>query len=291
VLSPASDRLIADVRAWVVAADTASLDLAARFPGARGLEPVLGEMPSDDELLRASFHARLAEMIEAWRDCVVLARHLRDGGTAPAPLRAVLADERAPAAPRLRHGGVVGSHREFGDPAALRVLDRYELARWRYRGDDGVDFASFFAGMDDPRARSTRWRSGGADATVVTGIYLFGIVPQVHDFSTLMLVLAPTFLVIGYFMAIPRWTMRMVPLAMGINGTLGIQEGFSPSFAGFMNSSLASIVGVLTASLVTRLVRSVGAISPRGGSSASPNAILPARRGPNRRWRCRPGPG
>lgn len=261
VLSPASDRLIADVRAWVVAADTASLDLAASLSRrARGLEPVLGEMPSDDELLRASFHARLAEMIEAWRDCAVLARHLRDGGTAPAPLRAVLADERAR---RL--------HRDYGMAVwsgltaslAILLLCGFWIATSWPDGGTAVMmasiFASFFAGMDDPSREINKVAIWWSYATVVTGIYVFGIVPQVHDFSTLMLVLAPTFLVIGYFMAIPRWTMRMVPLAMGINGTLGIQEGFSPSFAGFMNSSLASIAGVLTASLVTRLVRSVGA--------------------------------
>ena len=80
-----------------------------------------------------------------------------------------------------------------------------------------------------------------------------------HDFEILALVLAPTLLLFGVLISMPR-TMG-IGLALAANGstTLALQGAFNADFGSYANANLALMVGMYAAAIVTRLVRSAGA--------------------------------
>lgn len=258
---PASTaEVMQDITGWVEQGGHASLtaadDLARRV---RALEPRLGGEPDFAVLALVSLHARLAELIETYRDCMALARHIRTAAPVPPTLEPLLASAQSHAL-----------HRDYamaawsGASAMLAILT--VCAFWIASGwpDGGTAamltaiFMCFFAAMDDPAKAIDSFAFFWALSVPIAGFYIFAIMPMLHGFAMLALVLAPVLLALGVLIAQPRYTTRALPVAMGIAGSLGIQETFAPDFAQFANGSLAGIIGVIAASLVTRLVRSVG---------------------------------
>ncbi len=98
-----------------------------------------------------------------------------------------------------------------------------------------------------------------AVAIVMIGVYLFAILPFVHDFEMLALALAPAYLLIGLMISMPGTTLK--GLALGANGStlMALQGSYSADFASFANTSVAFLVGMSLAAVLTRLMRSVGA--------------------------------
>ena len=90
-------------------------------------------------------------------------------------------------------------------------------------------------------------------------VYDFAILPRVDSFAELSLVLLPAGLIIGVLISRPAtFGTGMVLGAFG-STQLALENGYQADFAGFANSSLALVVGLGSALVVTRLIRSVGA--------------------------------
>lgn len=257
-LSPDLVRLVSDIRIWLETSDERPFEradaLAAR---ARALEPEPAATPDFDQLLLASLHVRLAELIEAYRDCLALSRHLRGDPDVPAPQ---LLDSARAHDLHLDIGMAAWS----GTTAALAILTvcaGWIATGWEHGGTAAMItaiFMCFFASMDDPARALDSFAFYTALSIPVAAIYLFAILPQMHSFEMLALSLSPLLLGLGILAAIPKWTPRAMPLLLGVAGSLGIQESFSPNFVQFANSSLAMVLGVVASALVTRLIRSVG---------------------------------
>jgi uncharacterized membrane protein YccC len=116
----------------------------------------------------------------------------------------------------------------------------------------------FFATMDDPVPAQRGFFVWTLASLPLGAAYLFAILPMVHSFVTLVLVLAPPFVGLGMLMAQPQWYGRMVPLMIGIAGSLALTNEFSADAAGFINGSVAQLAGVLMAIVCTRVFRSIG---------------------------------
>ena len=94
---------------------------------------------------------------------------------------------------------------------------------------------------------------------VVDAILLFGVLPLVSDFVTLALALAPPFLIGGVLVAMPATANGGRAFTANAATLLALQSAYTADFPGFANSSLAFLLGLGLAAIVTRLIRSVGA--------------------------------
>jgi len=85
------------------------------------------------------------------------------------------------------------------------------------------------------------------------------VLPRIDGFPMLVLVLAPTFLLIGIGIARPALTGFATGIAIIGATLLSLQTIYSADFPSYVNGSLASIAGMGIAAIVTGIIRSVGA--------------------------------
>ena len=118
---------------------------------------------------------------------------------------------------------------------------------------------SFFATLDDPVPQMLAFLGDVLVGFVLAGLYLFVILPQIAGFPVLVLALAPFYLLVGAFIAVPATFMRALSIALNGTMMLTLTDSYSADFAGFINTSAAAALGILVAAGVTALVRSVDA--------------------------------
>ncbi|CCF69443.1 FUSC family protein [Xanthomonas citri] len=119
--------------------------------------------------------------------------------------------------------------------------------------------AAFFAAQDDPAPSMLSFLTWAVVASVVAGIYQFGIFPAIHDFPTLVLVLAAGFLPLGALLHRPKSMLITLPLVVNLTALLSLQNTYSANLQSFVNAAVAMVLGIGFAVVLTRLFRSVGA--------------------------------
>lgn len=252
--------LLDDMAAWLTSGTTDPVEAARLKARASEIEPGLGERASWDDLVRASLLARLRDFIDLRQDARLLQRHIADG----TPVTETLAFRYTAAARTIRHRDH-GMALLSGIGAFLSIL--LTCAIWIATGwPDGAGApmmaavgCSFFAAQDDPAPFIVGFANSAIVGALGAGAYLFAVLPLATTFEMLTLALAPGLLLCGVFMT----QSRTAPMAMGaaVNGSamIALQSSYTGDFAAFTNSSIAVILGMWSAALVTRLVRSVGA--------------------------------
>ncbi len=259
-LSGETRHLIADTADWVALGIAAPLadatTLAAR---ARALEPDLTADADEPTRLLISLHARLADMIHVYRDCRILSRHIVTGNTLATEAAELAAQKTRPVF-HLDPGMAIWS----GISAATAILALcafWIITGWTHGGTAVMMtaiFMCFFASMDDPAKAIQGFAVATLGAVPIAALYLFAILPRLDGFAMLALTLAPFLLIAGVLMAMPRYTARALAVILGAVGSLALQESYRADFTSFANGAIALIGGVLTASIITRLIRSVG---------------------------------
>ncbi|WP_407465744.1 FUSC family protein [Xanthomonas campestris] len=119
--------------------------------------------------------------------------------------------------------------------------------------------AAFFAAQDDPAPSMVSFLTWAVVASVVAGIYLFGIFPAIHDFPMLVLVLAAVFLPLGALLHRPKTMLIALPLVVNLTALLSLQNTYNANIQSFVNAAVAIVLGIGFAVVLTRLFRSVGA--------------------------------
>ncbi|MEA9783988.1 FUSC family protein [Xanthomonas campestris] len=119
--------------------------------------------------------------------------------------------------------------------------------------------AAFFAAQDDPAPSMLSFLTWAVVASVVAGIYLFGIFPAIHDFPMLVLVLAAVFLPLGALLHRPKTMLIALPLVVNLTALLSLQNTYNANIQSFVNAAVAMVLGIGFAVVLTRLFRSVGA--------------------------------
>ncbi|MCK9687248.1 FUSC family protein [Scleromatobacter humisilvae] len=262
-LAPDVTALLARTAAWLradaaTAQDAALDDLLAEL---RALGADAATCKPWARALRISLAVRLEELIHGWRDAKSLRRDI-DAGLAGA-------------VPPRRHGEPFGNrvlHKDVG----LALLSSFAavlaiclccaawiVAAWP-AGSAAAMFAavfcSFFATMDDPVPAIRNFMRFMIWSVPVSALYVLVLLPLVHDFGMLVLVIAPTFLVLGLFIARAATAPSALAMLFGVAGTLSIHDTQATvDLPVFLNSTLAQVLGIFAAALVTRLVRTVGA--------------------------------
>lgn len=256
-----SVRTLLSDAAWWLRADITEPALAEQLRDrSRALDPKLGPKSSWNDLIEASLLVRFRDFIDLRQDTRQLQHLLRDGQPLTGPPKFNFT-ARAQSIRHRDHGMALLS----GVGAFLSIL--VACAMWIGTGwPDGAAApliaavaCSFFATFDDPAPYIVAFANAAIIGAVGAGIYLFAVLPNATVFEMLVLALAPWLIACGLFMAQPA----TAPFALGVavnGGTmLAIQNGAVGEFTPFANSAIAIMVGIWTAAIVVRLVRSVGA--------------------------------
>ena len=236
--------LLADTRQWLESgarSDGEAKTLASR---ARMLEPAA---PSSwTAMLLANLLVRLNELIRSHSACGALRTLIADPhAIPPREIEAVL--RRAGHRPLHRdHGVAIRS--ALGVATAVVLLCTVWIATaW----PDGASAAliagavgAILASIGGDSATGWKLLIGAVVATMVCLLYDFAIFPRVTDFAPLVMVLAPTLLLMGGMMTMPP----TAPYALGFMVTLptsiGLVDRYSSSLDALLNGNMAQFAGM-----------------------------------------------
>jgi uncharacterized membrane protein YccC len=249
------------VRAWTLREEGSEEDAARIVANLRSRTPVIDEAASWQDIVLDNLLDRLCDLVQAHHDVRQLQLAMKSGSR------------------RLSHTLMAGPGRRRRPPfhrdAYLAFLSAFAafvaimLCCWAWiqlgwiEGSAGAMYAalicSFYASQDDPAPSIAAFLWITVLSVPVVALYQFVILPSIDGFTLLAASLAPPMFVVGYFLAGPATAARAIAAAMGISNGLALAETFSPDFAGFANTNVALVLGLLAALLITRLFRSVGA--------------------------------
>ncbi|MHC2337789.1 FUSC family protein [Bradyrhizobium sp. USDA 4454] len=258
---PELRRLLGNLADWIVEEDRQRqsgeqirVAIAERQSALDGLAP-------RERIITISLLLRLRELVDISADC----RAVGDAIAAGRDIATV------PLAFRPESGAAPVRHRDHGmalwSAAGAAVAILICCGLWIATGwPDGASApmmaavaCSFFAAQDEP-ARSIRaFGMFSLVAIVVVAIYQFALVPGITHVEVLIAALAPTFLAYGVLIAQPKTAPIGMALAVNTATLLALQSTYSADFASFANSSVAFLLGIVIAEIVTRIARGVGA--------------------------------
>ncbi len=252
------ETLVEDIRHWLEAAtDSPTHDqLRTRISA---LKPqVDGDL---QHLQLASLLLRLEELVDLWADCRALHQAIEQG-SAPQHASHYRINTRSVSESRhVDYGMAVFSALSAGI-ALMSYCVLWIGLGWEGGGNGAMMAAvaaAFFAAQDDPAPSMMSFLLWAVVASVVAGIYLFGIFPAVHDFGLLVLLLAVVFLPLGVLLHHPRTMLFALPLTVNLVALLSVQNTYSANIQSFVNAAVAMFIGIGFAVVMTRLFRSVGA--------------------------------
>lgn len=256
-------RLIDDLHDWVGETTVATPEALQDFLNRIALlRPVLDSAFDGEHLLRDSLLLRLKELAELWYDSCALRQSIAEG--TPAPVLAFGIDLRRLVRAENRH--IDWSMLVFSALAPGATLFVYCLLWITLGWSDGSYGAmmaavasAFFAAQDDPAPNIVAFMIWVTMSALISGVYLFGILPAIHDFVPLVLVAAPYFLLVGLLTIRPRLFLPGMILAINVASLIAVQNRYIAEFSLYVNSSLSTIIGIMFAAIMTRLFRSVGA--------------------------------
>jgi uncharacterized membrane protein YccC len=203
---------------------------------------------------------RMSDLVEAWRDALLLAAYVRNP-LMPTPEINTLVRARA-RRPLHSDSGLALLSAFALMVAVLGVCAFWIVTAWP-SGAFAVLFASvfssFFASLDDPAPAIQNFLRWTFISLPIAAFYQFAVLPAIDGFAMLVLAFAPLYLVLGYMQADPNQFTRAMPLLIGVSGSLALQETYSEDFTSFINTYVAQIIGIAASLWSTRIFRSVGA--------------------------------
>ncbi|KQV51640.1 FUSC family protein [Massilia sp. Root335] len=251
----------------VVALTETPKDVALDAPGAAlrqridALEPAVNEELGWTGMIEVNLAARLRRLIDVCIETRALRQHIDAGvhGSLPEAVR------HLPGVPMsaLHHDRGMAVLSAFAAAVAvLACCAFWILTGWPSGAAAPMMTAvlcCFFSTQDNPVPfiKTFMWYS--IFSIPLSAVYLLGILPAVHGFESFILACAPTFLVLGVFVARPATYGRAIPFLFGICGTLAMVDTHNADMVSFMNSTLSQVVGYVAAAVTTSVFRTVGA--------------------------------
>ncbi|WP_186036212.1 FUSC family protein [Burkholderia gladioli] len=223
------------------------------------LQPTGDAMMSWDGALLSNALWRLRQVVDVWQDC--------------RSLRALIDNEAGVWQPRYRHWRLGGTERFYDRGmmlfSTLAAAGAIVLACWLWissgwnDGAGAVTLAAvaccFFAALDEPAPLVFRFFLSTCASVVLAGLYLFVVLPHVHDFVMLVLIFAGPFILIGTLIPRPQFNLVTMLVAVNTATFISIQDAYSADFLVFLNSNIAGVAGLLYAFVWTRATRPFGA--------------------------------
>lgn len=250
--------LLDDIAAWVAAGRSADPARAAQLRAALArLQPSLSANASWSEILRLNLAQRLDALIEACEDGLELRSNV---GAVMAGGAAEYTPHVTPSVLHRDHGMALRS----ALAAVLTILlccGFWIVTAWPSGAAApmmaGV-LCCFFATQDNPTPAILAFLKWTLISMPVAAAYILFVLPAVHSYEMLVLVIAPVFLIGGAYMPRPATAGAALAFLIGVAGTLSLQDTGTLDIPGFLNSMVAQLFGYIAAAVVTSLVRTVG---------------------------------
>ena len=258
-MPPAVQDLIARLADWVSIPSAAGAE--AFLAEIDRLEAELGERADWDALLLGSLLVRLRDVVAILDDFDTL-RWQMARPKAPDDTALRFAPE-ADTAPRWHRDHGMALLSAFACAVAVLASCAIWIATAWNEGFVAAEMVavacSFFAAQDDPVPAIMQFLAWSVAGVAVDAILLFGVLPAVSNFATLALVLAPPFLIGGVLVSIPATANGGRAFTANAATLLALESAYAADFPGFTNSTIAFLLGLAMAAIITRLIRSVGA--------------------------------
>ena len=224
------------------------------------LQPSADELEDRKQLLFSNAIYRLGEWIDLWQDCRSLQyaiqcesqdswravyRHWRLGRLSPFLDRGLMLYSAASTVTAIIVASVLWILLGWTDGGSAVIL--------------AAVACSFFASMDDPAPQIYRFFFWTAMSVVFASLYLFLVLPNLHDFPMLVLAFAVPFICIGTLTVKPQFYLGMLLTLVNTSSFISIQSAYDADFLSFANSNLAGPVGLLFAFVWTLIARPFGA--------------------------------
>lgn len=251
-------RLLDEIAAWVAAGRAADPARAAQLRAELAqMQPALAPDASWSAILRLNLAQRLDTLIEACEDSLELRSDVNavmEGGTA------AYTPHLTPAVLHRDHGMALRS----ALAAAITIL--LCCAFWIMTGWPSGAAAPmmagvaccFFATQDNPVPLIRMFVKWTALSMPVAAAYIMFVLPALHSYEMLVLVLAPVFLIGGVYMPRPATAGSSLAFLIGIAGALSLQDTGTLDIPNFLNSMVAQLFGFIAAGAITGMMRSVG---------------------------------
>jgi len=224
------------------------------------LQTWLSDSHPEQHLALAGALGQIRALIDLWQDALELRRCFTQDHPEQAPML------------RYRVRQLIGTPRHYDYPllafsalsAGILVLLVSLLWYWSgwAHGYTGVFLAAvascFFASQDNPAPFIKSMLVATLISTVAAAIYLFALMPNVHDFGSLAILLAAPLLLLGTFSGRPQYAGTAILLAVQTISTLTIQDRYTADFSRFADVALSSAMGVTFALIWARLTRPFG---------------------------------
>jgi len=224
------------------------------------LQPSAETLEDRKQLLFSNALYRLGEFIDLWQDC----RSLQD---------AILCERQDSWRAVYRHWRL-GRLTPFLDRglmlysvastilAIIVASVLWILLGWTDGGSAVILAAvscSFFASMDDPAPQIYRFFFWTGMSVLFASLYLFLVLPNLHDFPMLVLAFAVPFICVGTLTVQPRFYLGMLLTLVNTSSFISISGAYDADFFAFVNSNLAGPIGLLFAFIWTLIARPFGA--------------------------------
>ena len=223
------------------------------------LQPSSAQLDDRHQLLLSNALYRLGEWIDLWQDCRSLQHALRTDDQSS--WRAVYRHWRLGRLTPFFDRGLM-LYSVFSSVTAIIVASTlWILLGWTDGGSAVILAAvacSFFAAMDDPAPQIYRFFFWTAMSVLFASLYLFLVLPNLHDFPMLVLAFAIPFIVIGTLTVQPRFYLGTLLTIVNTSSFISIQGAYDADFLAFVNTNLAGPVGLLFAFVWTLVVRPFG---------------------------------
>lgn len=117
---------------------------------------------------------------------------------------------------------------------------------------------SLFASADNPLVPARGFFIFNLLALPIAMLYLYGIFPLLSDFTSLVLALAPAYLLGGFMMAKPAYAPIAIPLVLGTTVLLAISNSTSTTSIALINMGIAQQIGMGLPLLMMGILRRIG---------------------------------
>jgi uncharacterized membrane protein YccC len=224
------------------------------------LQPAPEALDDRKQLLFSNAIYRLGEWIDLWQDCRSLQyaiecesqdnwravyRHWRLGRLTPFLDRGLMFYSAASTVTAIIVASVLWILLGWTDGGSAVIL--------------AAVACSFFASMDDPAPQIYRFFFWTAMSVVFASLYLFLVLPNLHDFPMLVLAFAVPFICVGTLTVKPQFYLGMLLTLVNTSSFISIQGAYDADFLSFANSNLAGPMGLLFAFIWTLIARPFGA--------------------------------
>ncbi|ATR81189.1 fusaric acid resistance protein [Pseudomonas sp. HLS-6] len=253
--------VLLEARDWLQA--TAESASPARWSALRtrleNLQPDAAALDERPMLLLSNALYRLTEWVDLWQDCCTLQQAIRTEDLSP--WHAVYRHWRLGRLTPFFDRGLMLYSVFSTVTAIIAATTLWILLGWN-DGASAVILAavacSFFAAMDDPAPQIYRFFFWTTLSVVFASLYLFLVLPNLHDFPMLVLAFAIPFICVGTLTVQPRFYLGTLLTIVNTASFISIQGAYDADFLTFINANLAGPAGLLFAFIWTLVMRPFG---------------------------------